>query len=1034
MRRLVQVIENDTGGSQTNDSDVITLYTYDALGNRLSVINARQFTSTHTAYDELYRPVLVVDALGNKTRIAYNALGLQTVITDANDAVTRYEYDGLNRPVTVTYQTDNRVVYNSYDALGHRLTMSDGLGLTTYEYDTLYHLTTVTDIFSKTVGYDYDLAGNRTQLVYPDGRTVTYTYTAGNRLEQVIDWQDNTTTYEYDVIGQLITTTLPNGVMTIQDYDGNGRLLNLRYTDATETLLAEFSYILDNIGNRTTVTETLYYPGSVEVIEAYLEENGQLVLEAENGAVAAGESHNWLLQSTQGGYTGTGYLRAMPDLGVRYETSETAESPSLSFVIQNNAPTTYTVWVRGMASDAGSDSLHLGLNGQAVDTTADLTGFGRDWGWTDLTMNDVPATLPLTMTGLYTLNLWMREDGLRIDRLLLVTDTNYLPTGVGPASDVIQTITNTTSPQLNSHIISYTYDPLYRLTGAIYTGSITATYSYAYDPVGNMTAYTETRSTGSGQAVGAETTRVNRTFDATNRLQTSFDFDQGTTSYLYDNNGNLTLVIPPNDGSWQHYTFDQRNLMTSHSLSEGGVNPELQAAYTYDGANSRMQQVDYTSGVPITTTYTNDIKGLVQVLVADDGTIQVYNLLGLDLISQDDGTDIRYLLTDGLGSVRTEMVNDAITSITVYDPYGNLLASTGVSGTSYGYTGEQFDDATGLLYLRARYYSPSLKQFSSRDKWMGNMKQPQTMNGWNYVNANPINLTDASGLQPSIDCNRWPIYGVAWIEISLQDLCNQASGPDNDPEVLDARELIYRLIVWGGRIKSILPESGSFGAAATMLDHYLDGNGSPKSIQFGANSSFVNDPGITRATRVFREPAIPGDEPDIIIPLLHSFLNNYVKPQVLCSTSSINVIGPNYLNGKDHYFKTGLIQHPSYGGEEIGHEPRPYDTGYFFAFGHVIIDGEFTAQSVSLSSHYIIEYVANYKIQDIYQWFPGKKGPLPFPGTDPNNPPEIPHEWAISLANASPPRAHNFEYTISWTERKNLAVLPDLSGFIELGS
>ena len=56
------------------------------------------------------------------------------------------------------------------------------------------------------------------------------------------------------------------------------------------------------------------------------------------------------------------------------------------------------------------------------------------------------------------------------------------------------------------------------------------------------------------------------------------------------------------------------------------------------------------------TAYTNDIVGLTQVLVADDGTSQTANLFGLDLVLQDSGAVTRTLLTDGLGSVRAAMV------------------------------------------------------------------------------------------------------------------------------------------------------------------------------------------------------------------------------------------------------------------------------------------------------------------------------------------------------------------------------------------
>ena len=72
----------------------------------------------------------------------------------------------------------------------------------------------------------------------------------------------------------------------------------------------------------------------------------------------------------------------------------------------------------------------------------------------------------------------------------------------------------------------------------------------------------------------------------------------------------------------------------------------------------------------------------------------------------------------------------------------------GTSGTTYGYTGEQHDSATGLLYLRARYYNPALRTFMGRDSWSGNARKPQSMNGWSYVENNPVNLTDPTGRFP----------------------------------------------------------------------------------------------------------------------------------------------------------------------------------------------------------------------------------------------------------------------------------------------
>ena len=125
---------------------------------------------------------------------------------------------------------------------------------------------------------------------------------------------------------------------------------------------------------------------------------------------------------------------------------------------------------------------------------------------------------------------------------------------------------------------------------------------------------------------------------------------------------------------------------------------------------------------------------------------QTANLYGLDLLLQDDGAQTRTLLTDGLGSVRQEMAGSALETATTYEPYGNILAQTGTSGTTYAFTGEQFDGAAGLLYLRARYYNPGLKLFMSKDRWRGNIYRPVTLHGYLYVRNNPARFSDPPGL------------------------------------------------------------------------------------------------------------------------------------------------------------------------------------------------------------------------------------------------------------------------------------------------
>jgi len=75
-----------------------------------------------------------------------------------------------------------------------------------------------------------------------------------------------------------------------------------------------------------------------------------------------------------------------------------------------------------------------------------------------------------------------------------------------------------------------------------------------------------------------------------------------------------------------------------------------------------------------------------------------------------------------------------------YDPYGNLLASSGTAANPFGYAGQYVDGESGLIYLRARYHDPATAQFLGRDLL------PSRANPYGYVHQNPLNSSDPSGL------------------------------------------------------------------------------------------------------------------------------------------------------------------------------------------------------------------------------------------------------------------------------------------------
>ncbi|RME58969.1 RHS repeat-associated core domain-containing protein [Candidatus Parcubacteria bacterium] len=102
--------------------------------------------------------------------------------------------------------------------------------------------------------------------------------------------------------------------------------------------------------------------------------------------------------------------------------------------------------------------------------------------------------------------------------------------------------------------------------------------------------------------------------------------------------------------------------------------------------------------------------------------------------------EVRYLLSDGLGSIRQAVdETGAVVAYQEFDPYGNPVSGNG--GEPYGFTGEWWRAEVGLLHLRARWYAPEVGVFVSRDA-------VESEPPYQYVRENPVNRVDPRGAFP----------------------------------------------------------------------------------------------------------------------------------------------------------------------------------------------------------------------------------------------------------------------------------------------
>ncbi len=175
--------------------------------------------------------------------------------------------------------------------------------------------------------------------------------------------------------------------------------------------------------------------------------DGIVCVEAENYDLYTERTNTWILISTVAdgfapadGFSGGFALQSTPTTlatggGITSDIEE--RSPQLDYVINFTKTGTYYIWVLAYGMDGNSDSVHAGLDGVVVDTATVISGFNGSYGWSsELMSSEERPRVEVTTTGLHTFNIWMRETGSTVDKILLTTNPDYTPTGQGPAESV----------------------------------------------------------------------------------------------------------------------------------------------------------------------------------------------------------------------------------------------------------------------------------------------------------------------------------------------------------------------------------------------------------------------------------------------------------------------------------------------------------------------------------------------------------------------------------------------------------------------
>ena len=351
--------------------------------------------------------------------------------------------------------------------------------------------------------------------------------------------------------------------------------------------------------------------------------------------------------------------------------------------------------------------------------------------------------------------------------------------------------------------VNYSYDANSRLTSidTIISGA-TATFSLGYDTIGRRTtltlpngvttnySYDNASRLSNLQHVDSSNNvleSLSYTYDADgNRLSmnrqnvTTVPLPNLVTSATY-NDANQMLIFTPQTGSAKNITYDLNGNMISVTNSCGtttytcdarnrlvGINgynsdcSALTASFKYDALGRRFEKT--TNNRTIQYLYDRmDIAEEIESGAVGASYIRTLNIDEPLARIKADGT-LRYYQRDALGSViALTDSTEAIKTQYVYDPFGSTTVIGEGSDNPFQYTGRE-SDGTGLIYYRARYYSPEIQRFISEDP----IGFEGGINFFAYVRNNSLNRNDPNG-EIGLPEIAFGIGTLAWIWYTYYD-------------------------------------------------------------------------------------------------------------------------------------------------------------------------------------------------------------------------------------------------------------------------
>lgn len=435
---------------------------------------------------------------------------------------------------------------------------------------------------------------------------------------------------------QSVTITTSTSTATIRyTLDGStpttttGTIYSAPVNIAASATLQAIAYLGDGTASAVTSgTYTIQPPSTGD--GAFQMSGGQVVMEAENfTSQVANGTQTWIPVTTSGasGAATNNALQALPNAGVGYPTLEpTAARVDYQIDVPSDQAGNFYVHIRDVGATSNDDSVYVSIDDST--TVSQVVTAGRTLDWKT---SSARLALP---AGTHSLTVWMREDGIVIDKIAL-DGTSTAPTGFGPAestravSTIAPAITTAPAPQTTTVGDTVTFSVVatgvpapgfqWRHNGAALAGatgasltlsSLTTTDAGEYDVVvsnsaGSVTSAAATLSVnkadaaitfgptkfaydGSAQALAVQTAPAGLTVDVT--------YDGATTPPVAAGTYNVTATI--ND---PNYAGTASTVLTIAPAAASITLGQLEQSY--DGMAKSVQVTTAPEGLACNLTY-----------------------------------------------------------------------------------------------------------------------------------------------------------------------------------------------------------------------------------------------------------------------------------------------------------------------------------------------------------------------------------------------------------------------------------------------